>query len=98
MLNLSELQTHWVTNYVCSHREAPRREEGMGDAASKQQQTLAGSEGREIQPVWGRQMKINKFNGRNANEMQIKINTKSKTQQETREAKNQNSKSKNRKK
>lgn len=81
------------------HIAGPRGgQRGGGDAASKQQQTLAGSEGREIQPVWGRQMKINKFNGRNANEMQIKINTKSKTQQETREAKNQNSKSKNRKK
>lgn len=38
MLNLSELQTHWVTNYVCSHRGAPRREQGMGGSG---QQTTA---------------------------------------------------------
>lgn len=44
-------------------------------------------------------MEINKFNGRNANEMQIKINTKSKNRyQETREGKIQKSKTKKKKK
>lgn len=51
----------------------------------------------ETQPVWGQQMEINKFNGRNANEMQIKINTKSKIDTKRRERPKSKTKKKNKK-
>lgn len=94
MLYLSKLQTHWVTNYVCWHRGAPGGTDPGTRPANNSKHSLA--QRAETQPVWGQQMEINKFNGRNANEMQIKINTKSKNRyQETREGKIQKSKTKN---